>query len=135
MLAVSVATPLVSPRIFERWFAFPNIIGLAPIPLMAAALFVALWVFLRRMPRTDHSLDLVPFMGAASLFVLGFLGLAYSFYPFVVPERLTIYEAASAPESLFIILVGALVVLPFIAAYTAFSYYVFRGKATELRYD
>jgi len=135
MVAVSVATPLVSPRIFERWFAFPNIIGLAPIPLMTAALFAALWVFLKRLPRADHSLDLVPFMGAASLFVLGFLGLAYSFYPYVVPEQLTIWQAASAPESLFIILMGALVVLPFIAAYTAFSYHVFRGKATELRYD
>ncbi len=135
MVAVSLATPLVSPRIFERWFAFPNIIGLMPIPLMTAALFAALWVFLRRMPRADHSLDLVPFMGASSLFVLGFLGLAYSFYPYVVPERLTIWQAASAPESLFIILAGAVVVLPFIAAYTAFSYHVFRGKATELRYD
>jgi cytochrome d ubiquinol oxidase subunit II len=135
MVVVSVATPLVSERIVERWFAFPNIIGLAPIPLMTGALILAVWVFLKRMPRTDHSLDLVPFMGAVSLFVLGFLGLAYSFYPYVVPERLTIWQAASAPESLFIILVGAVVVLPFIAAYTAFSYYVFRGKATELRYD
>jgi cytochrome bd ubiquinol oxidase subunit II len=135
MVAVSLATPLVSPRIFERWFAFPNIIGLMPIPLMTGALFLALWVFLRRMPRADHSLDFVPFMGAVSLFVLGFLGLAYSFYPYVVPEKLTIWQAASAPESLFIILIGAAVVLPFIAAYTAFSYYVFRGKATELRYD
>jgi cytochrome bd ubiquinol oxidase subunit II len=135
MVAVSLATPLVSPRIFERWFAFPNIIGLMPIPLMTGALFLALWVFLRRMPRADHSLDFVPFMGAVSLFVLGFLGLAYSFYPYVVPEKLTIWQAASAPESLLIILAGAVVVLPFIAAYTAFSYYVFRGKATELRYD
>jgi cytochrome d ubiquinol oxidase subunit II len=135
MVAVSLATPLVSPRIFERWFAFPNIIGLLPIPLMTGALFLSLWVFLKRMPRTDHSLDFVPFMGAVSLFVLGFLGLAYSFYPYIVPEKLTIWQAASAPESLFIILMGALVVLPVIAAYTAFSYYVFRGKATELRYD
>lgn len=135
MMAVSLATPLVSPRIFERWFAFPNIIGLLPIPLMTGALFLSLWVFLKRMPRTDHSLDFVPFLGAVSLFVLGFLGLAYSFYPYIVPEKLTIWQAASAPESLFIILMGALVVLPVIAAYTAFSYYVFRGKATELRYD
>jgi cytochrome bd ubiquinol oxidase subunit II len=135
MVGVSLATPLVSERIFHRWFDFPSIIGLMPIPLMTAALFLALWVFLRRMPRADHSLDLVPFMGAASLFVLGFFGLAYSFYPFVVPERLTIWQAASAPESLFIILVGAVFVLPFIAGYTAFSYYVFRGKASELRYD
>jgi cytochrome d ubiquinol oxidase subunit II len=135
MVIVSLATPLVSQRIFERWFAFPNIIGLMPIPLMTGALFAALWVFLARMPRTDHSLDYAPFMGAVCLFGLGFLGLAYSFYPYIVPEKLTIWQAASAPESLFIILVGALFVLPMIVAYTAFSYWVFRGKAQELRYD
>ncbi len=106
-----------------------------PIPLMTTLLFVGLWIFLARMPRTDHSLDLVPFAGASSLFVLGFIGLAYSFYPYIVPERLTIQQASSAPESLAVILIGAVFVLPFIGAYTAFSYYVFRGKATELRYD
>ena len=135
ILVVSVATPLVSDRIFERWFTFPNIIGLAPIPLMTVSLFAGLWVFLARMPRADHSLDLVPFLGAVGLFALGFLGLAYSFYPYVVPERLTIWQAASAPESLLIILIGALFVLPMIIGYTVFSYYVFRGKASELRYD
>lgn len=135
MIAVSVATPLVSPRIFERWFSFPNIIGLLPIPIMTGAFFLALWVFLKRMPRADHSLDIAPFLGAMALFTLGFLGLAYSFYPYIVPERLTITEAASAPESLWIILLGAAFVLPFIVGYTAFSYYVFRGKARDLRYD
>jgi cytochrome d ubiquinol oxidase subunit II len=135
MIGVSIATPLVSPRIFERWFSFPNIIGLLPIPIMTGALFLALWVFLRRMPRADQSLDIVPFLGATALFTLGFFGLAYSFYPYIVPERLTITAAASAPESLWIILLGAAFVLPFIAGYTAFSYYVFRGKARDLRYD
>lgn len=135
IIAVSIATPLVSERIFARWFAFPNVIGLMPIPMMTGAIFITLWIFLLRMPRADHSLDLVPFLGASSLFILGFFGLAYSFYPYVVPEQLTIWQAASAPESLFVILVGAVFVLPFIAAYTAFSYHVFRGKLTELRYD
>ncbi len=135
MVLVSLATPLVSPRIFDRWFSLPNFIGLMPIPLMTTLLFAGLWIFLARMPRADHSLDLVPFAGASSLFVLGFIGLAYSFYPYIVPERLTIHQASSAPESLAVILIGAVFVLPFIGAYTAFSYYVFRGKATELRYD
>jgi len=67
--------------------------------------------------------------------VLGFLGLAYSFYPYVVPDKLTIYEAAAAPESLMIILIGTLFVLPAILIYTAFAYYVFRGKARDLSYD
>lgn len=66
---------------------------------------------------------------------MAFVGLAYSFYPYVVPEQLTIYEAAAAPESLIIILFGALFVLPVIAGYTALSYVIFRGKATALRYD
>jgi len=70
-----------------------------------------------------------------ALFALAFAGLAYSFYPYVVPDRMTIYEAASAPESLAIILAGTLVVMPVILAYTAIAYVVFRGKATDLRYD
>ncbi|GHC45946.1 cytochrome d ubiquinol oxidase subunit II [Neogemmobacter tilapiae] len=135
MVFISAVTPMVSDRIFVRWFSFPNIIGLLPIPLMTAALFLSLWVFLRRMPRADHSLDIVPFLGASSLFVLGFFGLAYSFWPYVVPERLTIWEAASAPESLWIILMGAVFVLPMIIGYTVLSYWVFRGKASELHYD
>ncbi|MCA3573969.1 MAG: cytochrome d ubiquinol oxidase subunit II, partial [Aestuariivirga sp.] len=69
------------------------------------------------------------------LMVLGFSGMAYSFYPFIVPERLTIVEAAAAPESLFIILIGTVVVLPVILGYTVLAYTVFRGKATRLSYD
>jgi len=69
------------------------------------------------------------------LFCLAFAGLAYSFYPYVVPDKISIYEAASAPESLFIILLGAMVVMPAIAAYTVLSYVVFRGKARALTYD
>jgi cytochrome bd ubiquinol oxidase subunit II len=135
MAAVSLATPLVSDRIFAKWFSFPSLILLAPIPLMTAAAMLGVWVFLRRMPRADHSLDIVPFLGALVMFVLGFVGLAYSFFPYVVPERLTIHQAASSPESLMIILVGALVVLPVIVAYSAFAYWVFRGKASALRYE
>jgi cytochrome bd ubiquinol oxidase subunit II len=75
-----------------------------------------------------------PFVASIALFTLAFRGLAYSYYPFVVPESLTIYEAASAPESLIIILVGVCFVLPTILAYTALAYMVFRGKATDLRY-
>ena len=78
--------------------------------------------------------DWLPFAATMALFAIAFAGLAYSFYPYIVPERLTIYEAASAPESLLIILIGVAVVLPVILAYTALAYYIFRGKATELRY-
>ena len=134
VLMVSAATPFASPRIFERWFSLPQILGLAPIPLATGALFLLLHIFLRRMPRSDHSLDWVPCAATAAIFVLCFQGLAYSFWPYVVPERLTIFDAASAPESLIIILVGALAVLPMIGVYTFFIWRLFGGKARELKY-
>jgi cytochrome d ubiquinol oxidase subunit II len=134
VLLVSAATPLASPRILERWFTFPEALLLAPIPLATGALFLLLHVFLRRFPRADHSLDWVPFAATAAIFVLCFQGLAYSFWPYVVPERLTIFEAASAPESLIIILFGAGAVLPIIGLYTFVIWRVFGGKARELKY-
>ena len=133
--AVSIATPLVSPRIFEKWFTFPEFLLLLPLPLMSGALIGLLWLLLRRLPAENDRYAWLPFAMSIGLFVLAFFGLAYSFYPYVVPEKLTIYEAASAPESLFIILIGTIFVLPMIGAYTALAYTVFRGKATELRYD
>jgi len=135
MAAVSVATPLVSDRIFAKWFSVPEILLLAPLPVAAAALFAGLVVSLRHLPRADHRLDWLPLVLTGAIFALGYAGMAYSFYPFVVPDRLTIYEAAASPESLGIILAGTLVVLPVILGYTAFAYAVFRGKATDLRYD
>jgi cytochrome d ubiquinol oxidase subunit II len=90
---------------------------------------------LRRLPMERDRMSWLPFVATMALFVLAFLGLAYSFYPYVVPEKLTIYQAASAPESLWIILIGTLIVMPMILAYTALSYIVFRGKASLLTYD
>ncbi|MEL6966806.1 MAG: cytochrome d ubiquinol oxidase subunit II [Pseudomonadota bacterium] len=135
LFAVSAASPLVSPRIFEKWFSFPEMLFLAPLPLMSAALVAVLFIALRHLPDSQDRWRHVPFAATTMLFALAFAGLAYSFYPYVVPEKLTIYEAASAPESLFIILVGTLFVLPTIIGYTVLSYYVFRGKAVDLRYD
>ncbi|MEL6318229.1 MAG: cytochrome d ubiquinol oxidase subunit II [Pseudomonadota bacterium] len=133
--AVSLASPLVSDRIWAKWFSVPEIFLLAPLPLMSLALLGIIWIALRHLPTKDDHWAWVPFVAAIALFSLSFAGLAYSFYPYVVPEKLTIYEAASAPESLIIILAGTLFVLPTILGYTALAYYVFRGKATELRYD
>ncbi len=133
--AVSVASPWVSPRIFEKWFSMPEFFLLLPLPLMSAALIALLWIALQRLPTKDDSFAWFPFVATIVLFVLGFFGMAYSFYPFIVPEQLTIYEAASAPESLFIILIGTCFVLPMILGYTALAYTVFRGKATALSYE
>ena len=135
LAAVSVASPWVSPRIFEKWFSMPEFFLLLPLPLMSAALIALLWIALQRLPTKDDSFAWFPFVATIVLFVLGFFGMAYSFYPFIVPEQLTIYEAASAPESLFIILIGTCFVLPMILGYTALAYTVFRGKATALSYE
>lgn len=132
---VSIATPLVSQRIFDKWFSLPNFFLLLPIPAVTLALLVMLELLLRKLPRPGDAWNWAPFTGAIGLFILGFHGLGYSFYPYIVQDRLTIWESASSPEALLLILVGALVVLPCIAVYTAYSYYVFRGKARDLRYD
>lgn len=133
--AISVASPLASPRIFERWFDFPEILLLAPLPITFVLIAGLLVMVLRRLPAAGDAFAILPFLATIILFALAFAGLAYSFYPYVVPERLTLYEAAAAPESLIIILVGAVVVIPVIIAYSALAYTVFRGKATALRYD
>jgi cytochrome d ubiquinol oxidase subunit II len=133
--AISLATPLVSERIWHRWFDVPAVLWMAPLPILSALLVVGLWLLLPRMPFQHDRWNWLPFVMASALWALAFGGMAYSFYPFVVPDRLTIYEAASAPESLWIILWGTLVVLPTILAYSLLSYWLFRGKARELRYD
>jgi cytochrome bd ubiquinol oxidase subunit II len=135
IVMVSAATPLVSARIFERWFGWPNALVMAPLPILTLGVVWLLWRMLARMPYPDDARAPLPFLGAVMLFVGAFTGLAWSFFPYVIPERLTIYQAASSPEALSIILVGALCVLPVILLYTVVSWRVFAGKATDLRYD
>lgn len=135
MAAISLATPLASPRILDKWLDFPAMIYLAPLPLGSLVLFGWLWRVSGQLPLPDDRHALTPFLCISGIFVLGFLGLAYSFFPYVVPDRLTIVEAASAPESLAIILAGVAFVLPVIAGYSIYAYRVFGGKATELKYD
>jgi len=135
MVAVSLATPFASPRIFDRWFLWPEILYLSPLPILSALLFLWLWRQTFHLPRPDDQHALRPFLTLATIFALGFAGLAWSFYPYVVPDKLTIWQAASAPESLAFILVGTAVVLPIIIFYSFYAYRVFGGKATDLTYD
>ena len=135
IVGVSLATPLASPRIMARWFEMPNFLLLAPLPLATAALVVGLASLLRHMPLPGDALRRVPFWAAVALFCLSFAGLAWSFFPYIVPERLTLFQAASAPESLSLILIGAAFVLPVILAYTVLAWRIFGGKALDLRYD
>ena len=136
--AVSIATPLLSERIFDKWFTLPWVVLLAPVPIATAALFFIVDRSLRRLPTRladgNEYGAWVPFGGAIGIFLLAFYGLAYSLFPYLVIERMTIWQAAASPESLMIIFVGACVVLPVIVGYTVFAYRVFGGKARALDY-
>jgi cytochrome bd ubiquinol oxidase subunit II len=136
--AVSLATPWVSQEIFNKWFSLPYIVLLAPIPLATALLFFITDRSLRRLPKRlqDGNTygEWVPFASSVGIFFLAFYGLAYSLFPYLVIGRITVWQAASALESLRIIFAGAAVVLPVIIGYTIFSYRVFRGKARALSY-
>jgi len=133
--AISLATPFVSTRIYDKWFSWPEIVYLSPLPVISGVFVIFLWWQLARLPLLNDRWSWTPFVAATALFTLAYGGMAYSFYPYVVPEKITIYEAAAAPESLFIILLGTAFVLPAILGYTILSYYIFRGKTTALRYD
>ena len=130
---ISLATPWISATVRERWFTLPAVIALMAIPLVTVAALLTV----RRLLDTRivrGPLCWLPFVLLIGVFVLGFLGLAYSLYPYVVIDRLTIWQAASSPAALKVILFGVCISVPAIAAYTVFSYRVFRGKATELKY-
>jgi cytochrome d ubiquinol oxidase subunit II len=120
---VSLGTPLVSQTVREKWFSFPNIVWLSLLPLATLGAWLWVWFWLKKS-------DAKPFLGAVAIFVLAFAGLAYSLFPYVVIDRLTIWEAAAHPSALLFVLVGTAIVLPFILGYTFWSYRIFRGKAS-----
>lgn len=134
MLIVSVATPMVSHRVFEKWFTMPNIFFLSPLPIITLIVIAYIWFTLKKLPMEGDKKCWVPFLGSVLLFLFGLIGLAYSFFPFIVPDQIDIWQASSSTEALIIILIGALVVLPFIIFYTAFAYKVFWGKVKDLKY-
>ena len=131
--AISVATPIVSATVRDRWFQMPEFIALLPIPLMSAIALLGLRGLLNS-HRIRGKLCGLPFALLVLVFILGFFGLAYSLYPYVVIDQLTIWQAASSPAALKVILVGVAVAVPAIAAYTVLAYRIFGGKATELSY-
>jgi cytochrome d ubiquinol oxidase subunit II len=130
---ISMATPWVSATVRERWFSLPEVIALMAIPLTTLLTLLAVRGLLHtRLVR--GALCWMPFVLLVVVFVLGFLGLAYSLFPYVVIDQLTIWQAASSPAALKVILVGVCIAVPAIAGYTVFSYRVFRGKTGALRY-
>jgi cytochrome bd ubiquinol oxidase subunit II len=139
ILGVSMATPLVSQNIFDKWFSLPFIVLLAPVPMATVLLFFIAERSLRRLPVRlkdgNHYGEWVPFGCCVGILFLSFYGLAYSIFPYLVIDQLKVWDAASDFESLRIIFYGAAVVIPVIIAYTVFSYRVFSGKAKPLSYS
>ena len=122
IVIVSLWTPAASEAVAARWFSWPNTVLLAPVPIATAAVALVTW---RALGGEKQAL---PFIGAIGLFVLSYLGMAISLYPMIVPYHFTLWEAASSVRTQAFLLVGTLALLPVIAMYTGWSYWVFRGK-------
>lgn len=121
---VSLWTPFLNVDFMQRWLRMPQLLYVAPVPLLVLACAYLLYQGLER----DYHLQ--PFMASLGLFVLCYIGLGISFYPYIVPSSVTIWQAAAPDNSLEFLLVGTLVLVPLILAYTAWSYWVFRGKVS-----
>lgn len=121
---VSLWTPLAHGDIAQRWFTLPNLFWFLPVPLLVLATVAGLWVSVGR--GAHYS----PFLLTLALIFLGYSGLGISLWPHIIPPSITIWDAASPPQSQGFMLVGTLFILPFILGYTFWSYYVFRGKVS-----
>ncbi len=125
MAIVSLWTPLAVERIAARWFSIPNIYYLWPVPVLTALTALLAWRAL------DKGRDVLPFIAAIGLFLLGYAGLVISIFPYIVPPSLTIWQTAASPSSQMFMLVGTLALLPIILGYIVFVYWIFRGKVSE----
>ncbi|MBE0370101.1 cytochrome d ubiquinol oxidase subunit II [Pseudoalteromonas aurantia] len=134
VIAVSIINPLINNDVYTRWFESNLFTLLLCVPLLCLSLFFIQDKTLKRLVLTPTKRAWQPFIISACIFGLCFFGLTYSFYPFVVPGQLTIFEAVAAPESLNFLLYGVAIVVPTIITYTIFSYRVFWGKVQPLSY-
>jgi cytochrome bd ubiquinol oxidase subunit II len=126
---VSIATPWASETVRHKWFDFPRTLWLMTLPAASLAAGIWVWRSLRH-----AAADWKPFAGAVAIYLLAFLGLAYSIFPYVVVDRMTIWDAAAHTSALQFMFWGTVIVLPFIAGYTVFAYRVFRGKVRTALY-
>lgn len=125
MAAVSLSMLFVNERTWPLWLGTPNVFFLAPIPLITLSLFLGIWKNLH------NGNEFRPFIYTIFVFLMGFIGLAVSLWPFVVPFSITLWDGAAAPESQSIMLIGALLLLPVVLTYTGYCYYLFRGKSSH----
>ena len=125
MILISVITPFINEGIKRLWLTWPGIILLSPLPVIAAVLLVLLWRDLR------HRREYRPFFLSLGIFVMNYIGLGISLWPWLVPYAISFRQAAASPQSQSLLLIGAAVCLPVILSYTAYNYYVFRGKTSH----
>jgi cytochrome bd ubiquinol oxidase subunit II len=122
---VSVWTPLIHEEIAGRWFSWPNILYLSPVPLLVV---LTGWRLYLALERREHW---TPFLLTLALFVLSYAGLGISLFPYIIPPEITIWQASSPPASQRFLLYGIVPLLPIILGYTFYNYWVFRGKVTS----
>ena len=134
LLCISIATPIVSQSIASKWFTIQNFIGLIPIPFTTTAAFIAVAWLLTHKNLLSAGREWLVMLGVVVICIMAGIGLAYSLYPFIIIDQVTMWEAAAATDSLIFILIGASISVPAIIAYTIFVYYIFRGKAMDLSY-
>ena len=122
---VSISMPVMNARIRALWFGLPNFLLLLPIPTASLVLIIMIW-------RGLHSgKEYRPFLMSIGVFLTAYLGLAISLWPWLVPFEITFRQAAAAPTSQSLLLIGTVILLPLVLAYTGYCYYVFRGKASH----
>ncbi len=126
MALVSIIMPFLHMYIKEFWFSSPNIYYLMPIPLFTAALFIMVWCDISRKKRQCR-----PFFSSIGIFLMGYLGLGLSIFPWIIPFQYNIWQAAALGPGLSLMLVGVAPLLPLILGYTAYCYYIFRGKTSH----
>lgn len=124
---VSLMTTYVNPAYAQRWFELPNMLYLAPIPIVTVGLLYWLWHAVKKHEKTVFGITL-------GIFFLSYLGFGITLYPNIVPPMITFRDAAAPENSLAFMLVGAVILLPIILAYTAYAYWVFRGKTGDEGY-
>ena len=122
---VSLTMPLMNSAIKELWFSLPNFYFLQPMPILSVVFFVMLW----RDLRTDR--DYRPFFLTLGIFLMNYIGIGISTWPWLVPFQVSLWDAAAAPESQSLLLLGTAFMLPCVLAYTGYCYWVFRGKASH----
>ncbi|KTD47038.1 cytochrome d ubiquinol oxidase subunit II [Legionella rubrilucens] len=125
LLFVSIWTPLHNTEIFNRWYSFPNVILLSPLPLITLVAIVLAWKNLA----AGHERN--PFLYSIVIFFCAYAGIALSVYPYLIPHQVTLWEAAAPDSTLSFILVGVCIMLPVLLAYTLYAYYLFRGKSQD----